>query len=530
MTNSIGEIADSELLFIIGSNTTEAHPIIGNMMKKAVKNGTKLIVIDPRRTELAAMADHHISIKSGTDAALVNGIMRVILKEGLEATEFIEERCIGLDAVKEMVEKYTPKYVEEITGVDEESLVAIAKLYATTDKAGIFYTLGITEHTTGTSNVMNLANLAMITGHIGRPSVGVNPLRGQNNVQGACDMGGLPNYYPGYRFVDDKDAQDKYEAAWGVPLSPHRGLKIPEMIDEAAAGNLKAMYIMGEDPVLTDADANHVKSAFSNLDFLVVQNLFMTETSKIADVILPSSCYAEKDGTFTNTERRVQRVRKAVNHPEGCHHDWEYIQAIGQGLDCKGFEFEKEEDIFEEIRSLTPQYAGISYKRIEEDGIQWPCMSEDHPGTQYLHKGTFTHGKGVMIPVEYEPPAEITNSEYPILLNTGRMLYHYNVSTRLSSTLDDIRPHELAEINPQEAELYGLTNDSVISVISRRGSIKTKIVITDRVQPGTMFMTFHYKESPVNQLTNSAFDPITKTAEFKVTAVKIVKESGTSVE
>lgn len=525
MTNSIGEIEGNELLFIIGSNATEAHPIIGNKMKKAIKNGTKSIVIDPRRTELARMADYWLPLKSGTDSALINGIMHIIIKEDLHDKDFIEKRCQGFEAIEELVKSYTPERVSDITGISVRQLYEVARLYATTDKAGIFYTLGITEHTTGTANVMNLANLAMITGHLGKPNAGINPMRGQNNVQGSCDMGALPNLYPGYQNVNDPEKQAKFEKAWGVDLNPKPGLRIPEMLKAAVEGKVKAMYVMGEDPVLTDADANHVKLAMRSLDILIVQNMFLTETAKLAHVVLPSPCYAEKDGTFTNTERRVQRVRKAVDAPGECKLDWVYLSEIAKGMGGKGFDYETAEDIFNEMTTVTPQFAGINYERIDKDGIQWPCPTCDHPGTKFLHEGEFTHGQGIMVPVEYEPPAELTNEEYPILLNTGRMLYHYNISTRISNTLESFRPEELAEIHPKDAQKYGLNEGSTIRVSSRRGSILTKVRITDKVQPGTMFMTFHYWESPVNELTNSAFDPITKTAEFKVTAVKIEKEA-----
>lgn len=525
MSNAISEVEGNEVLFIIGSNTTEAHPIIGNKMKRAVKNGSKLIVIDPRRTELAEMAELWLPLNSGTDAALVNGLMHIIVKEDWHDKEFIETRCTGFENILEVIENYPPDVVERITGIPEELLYEAAKLYTSTKKAGIFYTLGITEHTTGTANVMNLANLAMMTGHLGHENAGINPLRGQNNVQGACDMGALPNTFPGYQDVSEEKNIKFFEEFWDVKLNTNTGLRIPEMIDEAADGNLKAMYIMGEDPVLTDPDANHVKSSLENLDFLVVQDLFLTETAKFADVILPATCYAEKDGTFTNTERRVQMVRKAVDPPGEARLDWEILCDIANRLGASGFGYKNANDIFQEIRLTTPSYRGITYERIDKVGIQWPCPTEGHPGTPYLHKGVFPRGKGLMIPIEYEEPAELVCDEYPILLSTGRMLYHYNIMTRHSKRLDDIRPHELAEINPVDAERLGVVEEGFIRVTSRRGSILTRVTITNKVKPGMMFMTFHYKESPVNELTNSAYDPITKTAEYKISAVRVEKVS-----
>ena len=527
MTNPVGDIVGNEVLFVIGSNPTSAHPVIGSKMKQAVNRGAKLIVVDPRRTELAEMADIWMPLESGTDAALINGIMHVIIREGWEDKEFLESRCTGFESVKETVAKYTPEEVERITGISEELVYEAAKIYTSTKKAGIYYTLGITEHTTGTANVMNLANLAMLTGHLGHENAGINPLRGQNNVQGACDMGALPNTFPGYQSVDNEDNVKFFEETWGVELSRTVGLRIPEMIDEAGEGNLKAMYIMGEDPVLTDPDANHVRKSIDNLDFLVVQEIFMSETAKYADVILPATCYAEKDGTFTNSERRIQMVNKAVEPPGEARVDWEILSDVARRMGGKGFDYKDSNEIFEEIRLTTPSYRGISHERVKEVGVQWPCPTEDHPGTPFLHKGAFPRGKGLMIPVDYEEPAELVCDEYPILLSTGRMLYHYNVMTVNSESLNNIRPHELAEINPMDAARLGVEENGIIRVTSRRGSILTRVTITDKMKEGMMFMTFHYKESPVNELTNAAFDPVTLTAEYKISAVKIEKAEDT---
>lgn len=524
MTNSIGEIEFNDVLFVIGSNPTEAHPIIGNKMKQAAQKGAKIILVDPRETELAKFATLWLQLKPGTDAALINGIIYIIITEGLTDTNFITQRCEGYEDLWEVVQHYVPERVSQITGVSEEKIRQTAKLYATTEKAGIYYTLGITEHTTGTANVMNLANLAMITGHVGIEHAGLNPLRGQNNVQGACDMGALPNVFPGYKAISVQEHIDQYEHVWGCKLNGKMGLRIPEMLDMVLYGKVKAMYIMGEDPVLTDADANHVRKAIDSLDFLVVQDLFMTETAKYADVFLPAACYAEKDATFTNTERRVQRVRKAVEPPGECRLDWEIICEIANRMNYP-MHYSSAEKIFDEIRSLVPMYAGITYQRIEDRGLQWPCPTIDHSGTKFLHKGTFPRGKGLLQGIEYEPPAELTNEEYPILLTTGRMLYHYNIMTRNSYNLERLRPYELAEINPDDASKIGIKEGEEVIVTSRRGKVVTKAAVTDKVPPGVMFMTFHYKESPVNELTNSAYDPVTKTAEYKVCAVRVEAKS-----
>jgi predicted molibdopterin-dependent oxidoreductase YjgC len=345
-------------------------------------------------------------------------------------------------------------------------------------------------------------------------------MRGQNNVQGSCDMGALPNSFPGYPSVNDEAAKEKFSKAYGVPMPDEMGLRIPEMIELAAHGTLKAMYIMGEDPALTDADANHVRKALGNLDFLVVQNIFMTETAKYADVFLPAALYAEKDGTFTNTERRVQRVRKAVEPPAGCRPDWQIICDLSARLGHP-MDFASPEEVFEEIRALVPSYAGITYERIDKTGLQWPCPTTEHPGTKFLHAGAFARGKGLLNGIEYQAPAELISAEYPILLTTGRMLFHYNIMTRHSLNLELLRPHELAEVNPADAEAIGVGDGDQVRVTSRRGSIVTRVTVTDKVPQGTVFMTFHYKESPVNELTNSAYDPVTKTAEFKVCAVRV---------
>ena len=525
MTNSVNEVFKTDLMFVIGSNTTEAHPIIGNKMQQAHRKGKKLIVVDPRKTELAREADLHISLKSGTDAALINGIMHIIIEEELYAKEYVESKVERFEEVKELVSKYNPELVSKITTVPVDQIYEAARMYANAERAGIFYTLGITEHTTGTSNVMNLSNLALLCGNIGIEGAGINPLRGQNNVQGACDMAALPNYFPGYHKVLEEEHVKKFEEHWNCTLNRKMGLRIPEMLDGAAEGSVKAMYIMGEDPVLSDPDANHVKHAINSLDFLVVQDINMTETAKLADVVLPATCYAEKDGTFTASERRVQRVRKAVEAPGQARVDWTILAEVSRRLGGNGFDWKCAEDIFNEIRKCIPNYSGISYEKIDRlNGVQWPCTSEDHEGSKYLHKGKFARGeRALMIPVEYEGPKELENDEYPIILSTGRALYHYNVMTRYSDALDGILPHELVEICAEDATKYGLEDGDFMRITSRRGSVVGRAKITERVKPGLIYMTFHFSETPVNQLTSAHYDPITKTAEYKVTAVNIKK-------
>ncbi len=522
MTNSLSEVEHYDLLFVIGSNTTEAHPIIGGKMKRAARRGAKLIIVDPRHIELVDHSALWLQLRPGTDAALINGMINVIIERGWADWEFIAKRAEGYDDLWEVVKKYTPEVVSEITGVPADQIRAAAELYAKTPRAGIFYTLGITEHTTGTANVINLANLALVTGHVGVPHAGVNPLRGQNNVQGACDMGALPNVFSDYRSVTKPEHAALFEEAWNAPLSRELGLRTPEMLDAMVDGQMKALYIMGEDPVLTDADANHVRKAIASLDFLVVQDIFLTETAKYADVVLPAACYAEKNGTFTNTERRVQRVRKAVEPPGEARLDADIISELSTRMGY-AMHYDSAADIFEEIRTLTPTYAGMTYDRVEACGLQWPCPDLDHPGTPYLHEDTFPRGRGRLMGVEYEAPAELVNDEYPLLLTTGRMLYQYNISTRQSPILDGLAPRELTEINPADAGALGLADGAQMRVSSRRGSVVTTAKVTERVPPGILFMTFHYWECAVNELTNSAFDPISMTAEYKVSAVKIEK-------
>lgn len=521
MTNSINEIAGAQLLLLIGTNTTEAHPVIGYKMKQAARRGAKLIVVDPRRIELAEEADYWLRVKPGTDIPLLNGLMHIIIKEGLHNQAFIEERTDNFEALKETVEKYTPELVSEMTGIAVDDLYAVARLYATTDKAMTFYTLGITEHICGTNNVMSIANLAMLTGHLGRPHTGVNPIRGQNNVQGACDMGALPNVFSGYQRVTDPGAHEKFQKAWGVPLSDKLGITIPEMFDKANHGEIKAMYILGENPVLTDPNSHHIRSGLANLEFLVVHELFLTETAEYADVVLPAASFAETDGTFTSTERRVQRVRKAIEPLPG-QTNWQTIMALSNRMGY-AMNYPDPRAIWDEMASLTPSMAGINYSRMEEKGMQWPCPNLDHPGTPYLHSGSFSRGKGLFQAIDHIPPGESPDEEYPFLLSTGRILYHYNVTTPYSPGIQSIWSEEMAEINPDDADRMGLKTGEKVRVASRRGEITTKVKVTDRVPPGLIWMSFHYAESPTNAITSAAVDPITKTGEYKICGVRVEK-------
>ncbi len=522
MTNPISEILDeAELMFLIGTNATEAHPVIGYKMRKAARNGCKMVVCDPRRIDLVAEADIWLRQKPGTDIPLLNGLMHIIIKEGLEDKKFVEERTENYEELKAVVENYPPEKVAEITGLAVEDLYKVARLYATTDKAMIFYTLGITEHICGTRNVMSCANLAMLTGHLGRPGTGVCPMRGQNNVQGACDMGALPNVFSGYQAVTVDANREKFEKAWGRPLPSKVGLKIPEMFAGAHEGKVKAMYILGENPVLTDPDANHIKKALEHLEFLVVQELFLSETAIFADVILPAASFAECEGTFTNTERRPQRVRKAIEPIPG-QANWETICQMSTAMGYP-MSYADPSDIWDEMASLSPSMAGMNYERLASGKLQWPCPTLEHPGTPDLHVGKFTRGLGSFQPSEHIPPGEMPDEEYPFLLSTGRILYHYNVTTPYSKGIASIWDKEMAEINPVDAERLGLVTGSQVKVTSRRGEVVSAVKVTERVMPGIIWMSFHYAATPTNELTSHHLDPITGTGEYKVAAVKVQK-------
>jgi formate dehydrogenase alpha subunit len=525
MSNSIADFAKADLLFVIGSNTTECHPIIGRFIRQGVKfRGTKLIVADPRTTELAKMAAVHLRHRPGTDVALVNAIMHVIIEENLHNKKFIQERTEGFEQLAETVKKYTPEMAEKITGVPKADIIKAARLFAGVDKATVLYGMGITQHTTGTDNVKTLANLLMLTGNIGREGTGLSPLRGQNNVQGACDMGALPNVLTGYQAITDPEKRKASEAAWGVSALPAKpGLTMGEMMSTKSDGGVKAMYIMGENPIITDPDMRHTRKSLTNLEFLVVQDIFPTETAVIADVILPAAAFAEKDGTFTNTERRVQRVRKAVEPPGEAKPDWEIITLLAEKMGHR-FGYKNPEQIMEEIASLTPIYGGIHYDRLNGYGLQWPCTDRNHPGTQILHQGKFIRGLGKFHAVEYKPPAESVSPGYPLILTTGRVLEHYHTGsmTRRSDVLNKLSPSGTVDIHPDDALKLGIVDGDMVAIASERGKIEAPVRITDETAPGLAFMAFHWSELPVNIVTNTASDPSAKIPEFKVSAVKAV--------
>lgn len=522
MTNSITDIQKANVILVIGSNTTEQHPVIGAEILRAVDNGSKLVIIDPRIVRLSRFAERQLRLRPGTDVALINGLMSVIIEEKLYNSTFIRERVEGFDEMRANLRRYTPAYVEQVTGVPADDLRFTARLYSKANKATILYCMGVTQHSTGTDNVLDCANLAMLCGHVGREGTGVNPLRGQQNVQGACDMGALPDFYTGYQRVTDETSRRKFEQVWNTKLPVTAGLTVVEMMKEAAEGKIKGMYIMGENPMLSDPDINHVRKALKRLDFLVVQDIFLSDTAELADVVLPACSFAEKDGTFTNTERRVQRIRRAIDPIGVSRPDWEIVCDISRRMGYN-MDYNSATEIMEEIATLTPIYGGVHYDRLDNFGLQWPCTNRDHPGTAYLHKSAFSRGKGKFHPVEYLPPAEVPDEQYPFVVTTGRIYYHFHTRTMTgrSEALNREAPEGYVEINPADAEKLNICSGVRVRVSSRRGQIVTKALVTDTVPPKTLFIPFHFLEAAANLLTNSALDAIAKIPEYKVCAANL---------
>ncbi|MBT9149361.1 MAG: Formate dehydrogenase H [Dehalococcoidia bacterium] len=575
MTNTVDEIAGAGAILVTGSNPTENHPVIGYRIREAVRRGAKLIVAEPRRIPLVNIADVHLQFKPGTDVALFNALVHVIIRGGLEDKEYIKNRTQGFEYLKEMVEKYTPEYVSGITGVPAKDIIRAARLFAGAESGSIIYCMGVTQHTSGTENVVALTNLSLLTGNLGVPHAGMNPLRGQNNVQGACDMGCLPNVLTGYQPVygdretdtywrrlklekgeavappqQEVDTSEiiadtvefetpvykgmsvsgeiraKFSRAWGVKLSDAPGRTLAEMFHDNPTRRNRVMYIMGENPVISDPHADHVRECLEEMDFVVVQDIFLTETAQYADVVLPAASFAEKDGTFTNTERRVQRIRRAVRPRGDSKPDWEILQLLAQRFNLN-WNYSSPEEVWDEVRKLTPHYfRGMSYERLEKGGLQWPCPAEDHPGTPIMHKGRFARGIGQFSTVEYRPlAAEAVDEKYPFILTTGRRLYHYHTRTMTGKTdgLNYLLNEELMEISPRDAQALELTAGDMVKVTSRRGSVETKIQITDRVPPGVVCMSFHFGESAANVLTDPAVCNMSVVSGLKVSAVRIEK-------
>jgi formate dehydrogenase major subunit/formate dehydrogenase alpha subunit len=524
MTNSIPEIREADFLYVTGSNTTEAHPIIAMEMKQAVRRGAKLAVADPRAIWLTEIADWHLQLNPGTDVWLLNSIAHVIVTEGLEDDQFIAANTENWDAVRETVLRYPPDEAEKVTGVPAEVIREVARAYATTERAGVYYTLGITEHTCGTDNVYALSNLVMMTGHLGKRSAGMNPLRGQNNVQGANDAGATPVFYPGYQRADDPDVRAKFAAAWGVAQSQTEGLNLNVMMKAMADGRIRGLYLMGEDIVISEPNVCRVEEAMNELDFVVVQDIFFNESCRYAHVVLPAACFAEKDGVFTNSDRRVQRVRQAVEPPGQARADWQILLEVMQRVGYEQPDYSHPGEIYAEMASLSPKFAGISYERLErEGGLQWPVTSPEAPSTEYLHKGGILRGKGLFQPVNYSPPFEQADPEYPLVLSTGRTLYHYNAATqtRRNEGLSTKQPEAFVEIHRRDARKLDIEDGQLVEVVSRRGRVRCRAMISRQVRRGVIWMPFHFPESRTNYLTTDAGDKVTGTGEYKVCAARI---------
>jgi formate dehydrogenase major subunit/formate dehydrogenase alpha subunit len=548
MSNSMDDVAaQAEAFFVIGSNTTEQHPVFGAMLRQAVRSrGAKLVVADPRRIDLTEFAILHLRQRPGTDVALLNGLMHIILEKGWEDKEFIASRTEGFEDFQAVAAEYPPLKVSEITRIPIEKLFQAAEILALNKPTAVMWAMGITQHIVGVRNVMSLANLQLLLGNMGIPGGGVNPLRGQNNVQGACDMGGLPDVFPGYQKVAVEENRQKFEAAWGVPLPGNVGMTITEMVPAAGEGRVKALYIMGEDPVMSDPDSAHIRHCLEQCDFIVLQEIFPSETAVYADVLLPGVSFAEKSGTFTNTERRIQLVRKAIKPLGEAREDWRIIAELARRVlaggvrqvdtgspteaaaPFRGWNYPDTSAIMAEIAALTPSYAGINHSRLERgERLQWPVKGPDHPGTPILHIDQFTRGLGKFMPIEHIPPAELPDDEYPWLLSTGRVLYHWHGGemTRRARGLLAVYDRALVEVNPGDAARLGLANGSGrgsrLRISSRRGSIEAEAWVTERVPPGMVFANFHFPEASANELTLAALDPVAKIPEFKICAVKV---------
>ncbi len=529
MTNAIDDIERADLIVVFGCDPTENHSVLGGRIIGAKMAGARLLVVDPRKTRLARMADLHLPLRLGTNIALINGLLQIIFANGWEATEFLSERCENEAALRARVAEYPPERVAAITGVPEEQLIAAARMYTEAERALLTYGMGVTQYCTGTNNVIAISNLVLAAGQIGRPGTGINPLRGQNNVQGACDMGALPDVFPGYQEVADPSVRAKFAAHWQRPLSGRKGLTSLGMTKAALRGELRCLLIMGEDPVVTDPDQHHVQRALRALDLLVVVELVMTETAAMADVILPAAAFSEKQGTFTNCERRVQRIEAAVPAPGEAKPDWQILGELADRLGYHGMAWPDAEAIFSEITALTPLYQGMSYPGLAENhGLQWPCNEQAPNGTPRLHSRTFSRGKGRLIPVRHADPAEMPDEAYPLFLTTTRLHYHYGCGsmTRKSPLLERETPGGILFINPADAQALAIGSQARVRICSRRGEVETRAVITDEVPPGTVAMPYHFKEAPSNRLTNTAQDPVTRMPELKACAVRVIPLEG----
>jgi predicted molibdopterin-dependent oxidoreductase YjgC len=525
-TNSIPEIENARFILVIGSNTTEAHPVLALRMKKAARKGATIVVADPRKIWLTKLAKRHLQLRPGSDVWLVNAMMHVILKEGLQNEEYIREHTEDFEAVAEVVSRYTPEEAEKMTGVPAADIVATAREYATEKHAAVFYTLGITEHACAVDNIWSLSNLVLMTGHLGYESTGLNALRGQNNVQGLNDAGANPAYFPGYQPADSADVRQKFSDAWGVEVPETPGYRLDQIMSGLHDGRIRALYLIGENPAQTEPNAHHVEEGLEQCEFLVSQDLFLNEmTERLAHVVFPASSFAEKEGTFTNTERRVNRVRKAVPCPGEAREDWQIVVDMAKALGGNWPEYRTAEDAWNEFADLSPLWTGIRYDRIEEVGLQWPCTDREHPGTPFLHAPSPSRpsGKGKFYPVEYQPPIEQPDSEYPFVLSTGRTLYHYNSATMTMREEGVVQKQEdpFVEMHPDDAKALDIEDGDWVRLVSRRGELEARAALGERVYPGLVWMALHFAQAKVNWLTHDVGDPLIGTPEYKTSAVRI---------
>jgi formate dehydrogenase alpha subunit len=520
MTNPISSLAQADVIMIVGSNTAEQHPLVAAYILEARGRGAKIIVADPRKTQMADLADLHLRPKPGTDIAWINAIINLIIREGLIDHNFIASRTLDFEAVRQGVSAYTLELAEIISGISTEDLRKAAMLYGSAERSSIVYAMGITQHVAGTDNVQALANLVLATGNIGRDGTGLYPLRGHQNVQGSCDMGTLPDLYSGYQKVTE--AREKFQQAWGTDLPDRIGLTAMEMMIAAKQGKLKGLLVVGENPLISFPDISSVRKSLEALDFLVVMDIFPTETTELADVVLPAASFAEKDGTFTSTERRVQRVRRAVDSPGDAREDWRIINKLLCRFGVKP-RYLSPEQIMAEIALVTPIYGGINYERLNVKGFHWPCPESSHSGTSILHVNEFSIGRARFRSVDYVDPHELPDQDFPFLLTTGRSLYHFHTGTmtRRTSLLDREVPSPYVEINPDDAEALGIRNGQKVILETRRGSLILDAKATLGISRGLLFVPFHFSEAPANILTGQTLDPKSKMPELKVSAARI---------
>jgi predicted molibdopterin-dependent oxidoreductase YjgC len=522
MSNPLEDMDKPDVIFCIGTNMTEAHPVAATRLKKAQARGATLIVADPRQIPLARRADLHLPLRVGTDVALLGAMAHVIVREGLVDEAFVAERTEGFERLRDHVASFTPEWAESITGVAAADIERAAIAYGRAERGAIYYTLGITEHICGVDNVQSLCNLVLLTGNIGRPGTGINPMRGQNNIQGAGDAGALPNNYPGFQPVTDPNNQAKFERAWGVRVDLEKGMTKVRAL-ERAGEKIFAMLICGENTVVSDPDADHCRRALESLEHLVVIDLFLTETAELADVVLPASSWGETDGVFTNTERRPQRVRAAIAPPGEARPEWWIVSQLARRLGAEGFEYESAAEVFDELCSLSPTYGGLSWELVAEGRHHWPVPEAGHPGTPVLHIGEFPRGRGLFATPSFRDPAEVTDEEYPVWLTTGRRLAHYHTRTMSgrSAGPEFLVPEEVVEVHPADVTAWGLADGENALLSSRRGSVVVRVAADDTSPRGTVFSSFSFSDVPVNVLTGSGYDPVTDTAELKVCPVRI---------